>query len=204
MLKKFFVILIVLNILVLSSCSNSAQPEPTKGVVSTTSAVVASNPVSTASVSHGVNSALPTDALSRKQNAFELKDINSNTVKSASYTGKPTIINFFASWCDYCMQEMPYFTKLEKEYGSKINMVYINSSDILDTDDIKSLFRQNNWIYTNLLIDKDAKTLHSYGFTGIPVTLIIDSTGTIRKIKSGAFSSYQQLKNYVVQYGQVN
>lgn len=204
MLKKFSIIFMVLSILVLGSCSSSMQPEPTRSAISTTSSVVTNNPASTASVSQNVNSALPTDALNKAQNAFELKDINGNTVKSASYTGKPTIINFFASWCDYCMQEMPYFTKLEKEYGSKINMVYINSSDILDTDDIKSLFRQNDWVYTTLLIDQDAKVLHSYAFTGIPVTIIIDSNGTIRKIKSGAFSSYQQLKNYVVQYGQVN
>lgn len=204
MLKKLTIIFLIMSILVLSSCSSSAQPEPTKSAVNTTSALMTNNPVSTASIPQNVNSALPTDALSRAQNTFELKDINGNTVKSTSYTGKPTVINLFASWCDYCMQEMPYFTKLEKEYGNKINIVYINSSDILETDEIKSLFRQNDWVYTNLLIDKDAKVLHSYGFTGIPVSIIIDSNGTIKKIKSGAFSSYQQLKNYVVQYGKVN
>ena len=51
---------------------------------------------------------------------FNLIDIDGNEVSSLDLLGKPTIINFWATWCGYCMKEMPDFQTAYETYGDKI------------------------------------------------------------------------------------
>lgn len=204
MKKLYGIIIVSLCTLILSSCANSTSSSPT---ISPESAVLATDdnytvsPVATPSAQ---NSSLPADALDRTPNAFTLKDLDGKTVSSSSFNGKPTIINFFATWCKYCEYEMPYFKQLEEEYGDRINIVYIDTLEEASSEDIKAFFKKHDMTYRTVLFDADSALLYSYSSSSIPLSIIIDPDGRIRKIKLGAFTSYKTLENYMVNYGQLN
>ena len=203
-MKKLYITLtIALCTLILSSCANPASPALTDAPQTTASSAGSSSVLLATSTLSGQNTSLPADALNKKPIDFELKDINGNSVSSSSFAGKPTIINFFATWCKYCKNEMPYFSRLESEYGDKINVVYIDTLETVSTSEVKTFFKDLNMSYTNLLIDSDSSLIYSYAYSSIPVTIIIDSDGIIRKIQLGAFTSYKTLENYLVNYGQL-
>lgn len=204
MKKLYGIILISLCTLVLSSCASSTSSSPTNSPESIVLTTDNNYTVSPAATSSAQNSSLPADALDVTPNDFTLKDLDGNTVSSSSFNGKPTIINFFATWCKYCEYEMPYFKQLEEEYGDSINIVYIDTLEDVSSADIKAFFEELDMTYSNVLIDADSALLYSYSSSSIPLSIIIDPDGTIRKIQLGAFTSYKTLKNYMVNYGQLN
>ena len=198
-----FAMLLFSSLFLLCSCTTSGTPVPTNMPVSTVSPSISNISTSSVSTSPTANFSLPSDALAKSPVDFSLKDINGNTISSSSYNGKATVINLFATWCTYCEQEMPFFSKLETEYGDKINIVYIDSSDDASTAELKAFLKKYNISSKNVLIDSSSSVLHKYGYTGLPATIVIDSSGTVRKMQLGAFTTYQKLKDFVVKYGQV-
>lgn len=203
MKKTIFITLMLLFAMLTSACSNSSSQMPTISPLSTVTAEISNNtPIATLpAVTQNIS--LPADAINKTPISFNLKDVNGNTISSSSFNGKPTIINFFATWCGYCENEMPYFVMLEDEYGDRINVVYIDTLDDVSVSDLKLFFSDRDMDYSNVLIDEDSKLLTAYGYAGVPVSLILDSNGVIHKIRFGAFSSYMTLKNYMVNYGQI-
>ena len=51
--------------------------------------------------------------------AWTLKDLDGHTVRLADFRGKVVILNFWATWCPYCRQEIPGFAALQEKYGPK-------------------------------------------------------------------------------------
>ena len=60
---------------------------------------------------------------------FTVRDMNGNTVKLSDYAGKPIVLNFWASWCVYCVEEMPDFEAMYKKYGDRVNFLMVNVGD---------------------------------------------------------------------------
>ena len=91
-----------------------------------------------------------------------------------------TIIDFWASWCAPCMQEMPHMVQLYRQYKEKgLGMIGVS----LDKDE-ESWKRavsdfDANWTQTSELNGWDCKLVKDLGFTAIPHTVIVDSEGTI-------------------------
>ena len=60
---------------------------------------------------------------------FTVLDKDGNTVRLSEKFGKPIVINFWATWCPPCKQELPDFDKLCKEYGDRIVFMMVNLTD---------------------------------------------------------------------------
>lgn len=60
---------------------------------------------------------------------FKITAENGEVKELKSFRGKPTVINFWASWCAYCVQEMPDFQEVYNKYGKDVNFVMINVVD---------------------------------------------------------------------------
>ena len=114
---------------------------------------------------------------------FSLVDINGNTVSLSAFNGKVIILDFFASWCPPCRQEIPGFIELEKTYGAE-GFAMIGVS--VEGADAAKKFAGKMDINYPILVD-DGKVSKAYGpIRSIPTTFIIDKSGKIVKMYIGS------------------
>lgn len=111
---------------------------------------------------------------------FTLDDINGKSVSLNDYKGKVIILDFWATWCPPCREEIPDFIALQNEYGKKgLQIIGI----AVDRDGIKSVkpFYENMGMnYPVLLTDGKVESRYG-GIRAIPTTFIIDKKGSIVK-----------------------
>jgi peroxiredoxin len=102
---------------------------------------------------------------------FSLRAIDGNTVRLSDYKGKVIILDFFATWCPPCKQEVPDFIELQKQYGDQgFVMIGVSLSRMGDTQGFARDFGVN---YPILIADSDVAT--AYGpLRSIPTTYVID------------------------------
>jgi peroxiredoxin len=116
---------------------------------------------------------------------FTLNTFDGRLVSLADVKGKPTLINFWASWCPPCLEETPAlieaYTYLK---GQNVNAEFIG---IGTNDDKANLvkFADNNNIPYIVVEDPDGKASDAYGVRGMPTTVFLDSTGVVQKIWAG-------------------
>lgn len=113
---------------------------------------------------------------------FTLTDINGKTVNLSEFKGRVVILDFFASWCPPCRQEIPDFIDLEKSYGGKgfsmIGVALVSAAEAKE-------FADKMGINYPVLID-DGKVSNLYGpIRSIPTTFILDKAGKIVKLYIG-------------------
>lgn len=60
---------------------------------------------------------------------FAMLDWDGNAVKLSDLTGKPIVLNFWASWCPPCKAEMPDFEEAYKKYGDRVHFIMLNLTD---------------------------------------------------------------------------
>lgn len=120
---------------------------------------------------------------------FTLEDEEGNNVSLSDYRGKVVILNFWASWCPPCKEEMPEF----KELNSKIKdssdaiLLTINLTDgQRETKDIALKFLKDNNYDFKVLFDEEDKVASIFGIQAIPTTIIIDRAGYEYKSIKGA------------------
>ena len=122
------------------------------------------------------------------------------------YKGKVVVINFWATWCGYCVQEMPEFEKVYKEFGSNKKDVIIlgvagpkskenqNNVDV-EKDKVISFLKKKNITYPTLM-DEAGKSFDDYKVRALPMTYVINKDGYLEGFVNGAISG-EQLKNAI-------
>lgn len=119
--------------------------------------------------------------------AFALKDINGNLYSSSRFAGKPTVINFFATWCPPCREEIPGFVEVynkHKEKGFELIGISIDS----DTREDLVGFLMSNRIEYKVLLG-DLATARAYGgVRSIPTTFFVGKDGKIKNVHVGYLS----------------
>lgn len=108
---------------------------------------------------------------------FVLKDSSGHTAKIADYRGKVVVVDFWASWCAGCKEEIAYFSGLEKKYGSKGLRVVGLSMDDGGWKVLKPFLADTKVSYRILL--SDDPTAQKYGVKALPDTFLIDRKGRI-------------------------
>jgi cytochrome c biogenesis protein CcmG, thiol:disulfide interchange protein DsbE len=112
-------------------------------------------------------------------------------------TGKPLIINFWASWCPPCKEEMPYFNNIEDIYGDKVEVLMVNLTDgQRETREKARAYIDSLGYDFNILYDEDLNASEAYALNQIPRTLFVDKDGNITKDKIGMLTE-DELKDYV-------
>jgi len=113
---------------------------------------------------------------------FTVKD-SDHTVTLSEYRGKPVLLNFWATWCPPCVEEMPSLVQLQQKMKGKITVIAV-STDI-DANAYHHFIKANN-IDLLTVRDGDQKSNALYGTFKFPETYAIDSKGVIRRKFIGA------------------
>ena len=91
--------------------------------------------------------------------------------------GKVTVINFWATWCTPCINELPYFEQIGAEYGEDVEMICIHSE--LVTEDVQAWIDARDYAL-RFALDETGEVIKSLGgSTMLPMTVIVDQNGTI-------------------------
>ena len=112
--------------------------------------------------------------------SFSLTSLDGTTVKSSTLKGSVVVLNFWATWCQPCMSEIPELKQVAA--GSKIKVIGI----ALDQDGAKTVrpfVASNNINYTVLVGDEEV--FQRFNGVGIPYTLVLDASQRIVKIYRG-------------------
>ena len=118
---------------------------------------------------------------------FQLPNLDGQVVTLSDLRGKPVLINFWATWCLPCREEMPYLQQIYDEWTGK-GLVLL-AIDIGETPDTVKEFMQEYDLSMPVLLDTSQGVAQRYNITGIPTTFLIDTDGIIRAKVIGAFPS---------------
>lgn len=109
---------------------------------------------------------------------ISLVDTQGNNVQLSGFKGKVIVLDFFATWCPPCRQEIPDFIELQKMYGDK-GFVMIGVS-LTPAEDVKPFAEKLGINYTVLIGDEKSEA--AYGpIRSIPTTFVIDKNFNIVK-----------------------
>ena len=111
---------------------------------------------------------------------FTLKDLNGKEVRLSDLRGKIVVLNFWATWCPPCREEVPSLMRLNQAMAGKQFQMLAVSQDEGGKEAVEAYFKKSSNSLP-ALIDSDQKVGKRYGLTGVPETFIIDKNGIILK-----------------------
>ena len=135
---------------------------------------------------------------------FQLKDQYGNLHKLSDYKGKVVFLNFWATWCPPCREEMPHIEEIYKEYGYNKNDVVIlgaaspataeNPSPQDESEEkIKAFLIKNNYTFP-VVFDVKGEIFRNYYINAFPTTFMIDKDGNIMGYFAGGLSKENMKK----------
>lgn len=114
---------------------------------------------------------------------FTLRTMNGPNLRLQEQRGQVVMVNFWATWCGPCRQEMPHLNKLYDKYKSS-GFVLLGVN--IDDDAAKATDLANKLgLKFPVLLDTDKKVSRTYDMNAMPATLLIDRDGKVRYIHRG-------------------
>jgi cytochrome c biogenesis protein CcmG/thiol:disulfide interchange protein DsbE len=115
---------------------------------------------------------------------FSRPDLSHRKIVLSSYRGKVVLLNFWATWCEPCLTEMPTFVEWQKQYGSgNFQVIGISMDDA--TPEVIATVSRLKLNYPVLMGDEYLGAAYG-GVLGLPVTFLIDREGKIQARYQGA------------------
>lgn len=125
-----------------------------------------------------------TGMISAKAPDFSLKDYEGKTVSLPDFHGKPLVINSWAAWCPFCVEELADFARAQEEFGDKVAVIAVDRAESLET--AKSF--SDKYGVTGrmtLLLDPSDSFYKSIGGFAMPETIFVNSEGNVVYHKRG-------------------
>lgn len=126
---------------------------------------------------------------------FTVYDTEGNPVSLSDFAGQPIVVNFWATWCPPCKQELPEFEAASQELGisegdadtdGKVRflMVALTDGQRETKDTVDAYIEENDYTFP-VYYDLDYSAVTAYGINSIPMTLFIDADGNIADYRVG-------------------
>ena len=139
----------------------------------------------------GTTAALPAIAPSVIAPDFTLRTMGGPNLRLQEQRGQVVMINFWATWCGPCRQEMPHLTRLYEKYrASGFVLLGVNVDD--DTRTAADLAAKLG-IKFPVLLDTDKAVSRQYDLATMPSTVLIDRDGKVRYVHRGYLSGYEDV-----------
>jgi thiol-disulfide isomerase/thioredoxin len=124
---------------------------------------------------------------------FTLPDMSGQSVSFSSLRGKPVLLNFWATWCPPCRQEIPELQEFHQTYGDQIVLLGVNWGE--DAKTVKEFLDRLGVSYRNL-VDERGTAFVLYRLTGIPESFFIDPEGYIRGAWIGPLTAKEIVQGF--------
>ncbi len=110
---------------------------------------------------------------------FELEDMDGNRHRLSELRGKVVVLNFWATWCGPCREELPSLEALYRDLRDRgFEVLAINQWET--PDQVFSYMGQIDVFPTfPILFDRDSHVSELYGIRGLPTTLVVDRQGRV-------------------------
>ena len=118
---------------------------------------------------------------------FELEDMQGNLVNLEDLQGQIVVLNFWATWCGPCVEEMPMLERYQSQHP-EILLIGINKEE--ERSKVQKFLDETGFSYLNLL-DPRAQVAEQYRVMTLPSTFFIDENGMIRFQHIGVLSEDQ-------------
>jgi thiol-disulfide isomerase/thioredoxin len=122
---------------------------------------------------------------------FTLNDINGKPLTLSSLRGKYVVLDFWGSWCIWCIKGMPKMKEYYAKYAGKMEILGIDCNDSEDKWKAAVAELQLPWLH--VYNNGDSQLLEKYGIEGFPTKVVIDPEGRIANVIVGedpAFYTY--------------
>ncbi len=108
-------------------------------------------------------------------------EINSKEHKLSELSGKPVVLNFWATWCHVCVDEMSAFTQLQRTYGSRVALLSISNEPV----GVARSFLSSRGVRLPLVEDAQHRIFDAYSIAPVPVTIVVSRNGTVAYVSVG-------------------
>lgn len=119
---------------------------------------------------------------------FEFFTFSGKQLSLEKYKGRLVLLDFWESWCGYCLLALPEINDLQKKYGEKklkaIGVVTENKKQI------QKLIKRNHLVYSNIYASPSI--LKQYGVSARPTYFLVDQNGNIASVSTGNLKKIEQ------------
>lgn len=130
-----------------------------------------------------------TVAVSVEATAWELPRLDGpGLVRLADFRGRPTVVNFFASWCGPCRAELPVLSQMAAQLGGRAHFVGVDTEEQGDGLAMARQLGPAGWPLAQDVGGRSDSGLHdALGVMGMPVTAFYDAQGRLLGVRLGGF-----------------
>ncbi len=129
---------------------------------------------------------------------FALLDREGQRVSLADFTGTPAVLNFWATWCLPCVEELPLLQRASEALGKEGAFLLVNNSESAEAAavyleehgiTVRAGLEPTRRERAELDLDTTTNVLRRYQVFGIPTTIFIDAEGVVQSVKTGPLSA---------------
>ena len=124
---------------------------------------------------------------------FKLDTLGGDSITLSELKGKKVIVNFWATWCPPCKEEMPILEEYYKKYGKDVEILAIN----IDPQYNVKEYQKTMGLTFPILLDNEDKINNAYDILTVPTTFIINEQGIITHKQIGAITTIDSLKSMI-------
>lgn len=118
-------------------------------------------------------------------------------ITNADFEGKPLVLNFWASWCPFCIDEMPAFEEVFQQFSGEVAFLGVNVQD--ERQLAKQLAEQTGVTYP-LALDEDGSLLRDVQGRTMPTTLLISADGHVVHRFGGESTPADELTGLILEH----
>lgn len=124
---------------------------------------------------------------------FEFKDFDGQVMQLNSLAGKVVILNFWASWCSPCVEEVPSLIKLVKEFKGQVHLIAVSGdSRKEDIEVFLKSFPELKHVDIKIVWDEDRSLMKKFDVTRLPESLVLGKDQKVAKKLVGSIDWYNK------------